>query len=49
MNKYPSTEEILGTTGFYKKPGLPQRSQIKTKSNNQAVIIDLSLAVVLQF
>jgi hypothetical protein len=28
INKYPSTEEILCTTDFYKLPGLPQRSQI---------------------
>jgi hypothetical protein len=28
INKFPSTEEILCATGFYKLPGLPQRSQI---------------------
>jgi hypothetical protein len=27
-NKFPSTEVILCNTGFYKLPGLPQRSQI---------------------
>ncbi len=28
INIFPSIEEILCTTGFYKLPGLPQRSQI---------------------
>jgi hypothetical protein len=37
VKKSPSKEGILCTTGFYKLPGLPQKSQIKQILNQQAV------------
>jgi hypothetical protein len=41
VSKLPSTEEILCTTGFYKVPGFPQRSQIKTNIKRAGSLLRL--------
>jgi hypothetical protein len=42
INKLPSAEGILRTTGLNKLPALPQRSQYKSISDTQAEYKDIT-------